>query len=346
MKIQQALELLIDRKDLQAADMESVMRQVMTGEATPAQIGGFLIALRMKGETVDEVAAAAKVMRSLASGVSLEHADAIDIVGTGGDSTSTFNVSTCSAVVAAAAGARVAKHGNRSVSSKSGAADLLEEAGVNIDLTPEQVAHCVDELQLGFMFAPRHHSAMKHAIGPRREMGVRTVFNLLGPLTNPAGARSQLLGVYSKHWVRPIAEVLEKLGSDHVIVVHGHDGMDEISISGPTQVAELKDGKVSEYVIEPAQFGIAVSPLDAIRVKGAAESLSMIRSVLANESSPARDIVVLNAGAALCVGGVADSIEEGVALADEAVGNGAAARKFAQLITVTQSFDPNWAGKQ
>lgn len=340
MNIQQALELLIERKDLQAADMESVMRQVMTGEATPAQIGGFLIALRMKGETVDEVAAAAKVMRTLASGVSLEHADAIDIVGTGGDSTSTFNVSTCSAIVAAAAGARVAKHGSRSVSSKSGAADLLEEAGVNIDLTPEQVAHCVDELQLGFMFAPRHHSAMKHAIGPRREMGVRTIFNLLGPLTNPAGARSQLLGVYSKHWVRPVAEVLEKLGSDHVIVVHGHDGMDEISISGPTLVAELKDGKVSEYVIEPSQFGIEVSPLDSIRVKGAAESLKMIKSVLANEAGPARDIVVLNAGAALCVAGIAESIGEGVALADEVIVNGAAARKLAQLISVSQSFDP------
>ena len=340
MNIQQALELLIERKDLQAADMESVMRQVMTGEATPAQIGGFLIALRMKGETVDEVAAAAKVMRTLASGVSLEHADAIDIVGTGGDSTSTFNVSTCSAIVAAAAGARVAKHGSRSVSSKSGAADLLEEAGVNIDLTPEQVAHCVDELQLGFMFAPRHHSAMKHAIGPRREMGVRTIFNLLGPLTNPAGARSQLLGVYSKHWVRPVAEGLEKLGSDHVIVVHGHDGMDEISISGPTQVAELKDGKVSEYVIEPSQFGIEVSPLDSIRVKGAAESLKMIKSVLANEAGPARDIVVLNAGAALCVAGIAESIGDGVALADEVIVNGAAARKLAQLISVSQSFDP------
>ncbi|MGQ7845704.1 anthranilate phosphoribosyltransferase [Granulosicoccus sp. 3-233] len=339
MNIQQALELLIERKDLQAADMESVMRQVMTGEATPAQIGGFLIALRMKGETVDEVAAAAKVMRALASGVSLEHVDAIDIVGTGGDSTSTFNISTCSAIVAAAAGARVAKHGSRSVSSKSGAADLLEEAGVNIDLTPDQVAHCVDELQLGFMFAPRHHSAMKHAIGPRREMGVRTIFNLLGPLTNPAGARSQLLGVYSKHWVRPVADVLEKLGSDHVIVVHGHDGMDEISISGPTQVAELKDGKVTEYVIEPAQFGIEVSPLDAIRVKGAAESLKTIQSVLSNEPGPARDIVVLNAGAALCVAGIADSIKDGVVLADEVIVNGMAARKLAQLISVSQSFD-------
>ncbi|ASJ71690.1 anthranilate phosphoribosyltransferase [Granulosicoccus antarcticus] len=340
MKIQQALEQLIDRKDLPAADMELIMRQVMTGEATPAQIGGFLIALRMKGETVDEVAAAAKVMRSLASGVTLSDEDAIDIVGTGGDATSTFNVSTCSAIVAAAAGARVAKHGNRSVSSKSGAADLLEEAGVNIDLTPEQVAHCVDTVKLGFMFAPRHHSAMKHAIGPRREMGVRTVFNLLGPLTNPAGARSQLLGVYDRQWVRPVAEVLDKLGSRHVIVVHGHDGMDEISISGPTQVAELRDGQVTEYVIEPSQFGIETSSLDSIKVSSAAESFELVKQVLANEPGAARDIVVLNAGAALCVAGVVESIAEGVTLADQTIASGAAARKLAQLIAVSQSFSP------
>ena len=338
MKIQQALEVLIERKDLKAADMESVMRQVMTGEATPAQIGGFLVALRMKGESVDEVAAAAKVMRSLASGVTLNDEDAIDIVGTGGDATSTFNVSTCSAIVAAAAGARVAKHGNRSVSSKSGAADLLEEAGVNIDLTPEQVAHCVDEVQLGFMFAPRHHSAMKHAIGPRREMGIRTLFNLLGPLTNPAGARSQLLGVYDRLWVRPVAEVLEKLGSRHVIVVNGHDGMDEISISGPTQVAELKDGEVTEYIIEPGQFGIETSPLDTIKVASARESLELIRTVLADQPGPARDIVVLNAGAALCVAGVVDSIGEGVTLAASTIASGEAAGKLAQLVAVSQSF--------
>jgi anthranilate phosphoribosyltransferase len=339
MKIQQALEQLLDRQDLPASDMESVMQQVMTGEATPAQIGGFLIALRMKGETVDEVAAAARVMRSLAAGVTLGSADAIDIVGTGGDATSTFNVSTCSAIVAAAGGARVAKHGNRSVSSKSGAADLLEEAGVNIDLTPEQVAHCVNEVQLGFMFAPRHHSAMKHAIGPRREMGVRTVFNLLGPLTNPAGARSQLLGVYDRHWVRPMAEVLGQLGSDHVIVVHGHDGMDEISGSGPTHVAELKDGQVSEYVIEPGQFGIQASPLSAIRVDGAAQSLAMIRDVLAGTPGPARDIVLLNAGAALCVAGVSDSIAAGVTRAAESIASGAASAKLTALVKVSNSFE-------
>ncbi len=339
MNIQLALEHLLNRRDLDANDMESVMRQVMTGEATPSQIGGFLVALRMKGETVDEVAAAASVMRSLAASVKLSTHDVIDIVGTGGDATSTFNVSTCTSIVAAAAGARVAKHGNRAVSSRSGAADLLEEAGVNIDLTPSQVAQCVDTVKLGFMFAPRHHSAMKHAIGPRREMGVRTVFNLLGPLTNPAGARSQLLGVYDAKWVRPIADVLRKLGSDHVIVVHGHDGMDEISISGPTHVAELKDGQIKEYEIAPGDFGLTVSPLSAIAVDSAAQSLAMVNSVLNNEASPARDIVQLNAGAALCVAGIADTIADGVALADQTLTSGAALATLNQLISVTQSFN-------
>jgi len=338
MKIQQALDQLVIGKDLSSNDMETVMRQVMTGDATPSQIGGFLVALRMKGETVNEVAAAAEVMRSLADGVTLKFDDAIDIVGTGGDSTSTFNVSTCSAVVAAAAGAKVAKHGNRSVSSKSGAADLLEEAGVNIDLSPEQVGHCVSTLNLGFMFAPRHHSAMKHAIGPRKEMAIRTIFNLLGPLTNPAGAKSQLLGVYSSKWVRPVAEVLKKLGSDHVIVVHGHDGMDEISISGPTQVAELRQGVIQEYVIEPSQFGLNNSPLSEIKVDGAEQSLAMIHSVLDNEVSAARDIVVLNAGAALSVAGIVESISDGVAKAAGVLSSGDAKAKLAELVQVSQSF--------
>ena len=338
MKIQEALGQLLNRQDLQVDDMEDVMRQIMTGGATPSQIGGFLVALRMKGETVDEVAAAAAVMRSLSDGVALSFDNAIDIVGTGGDSTSTFNVSTCSSVVAAAAGAKVAKHGNRSVSSKSGAADLLEEAGVNIDLAPDQVAECVSTVGLGFMFAPRHHSAMKHAIGPRREMAVRTVFNLLGPLTNPAGARSQLLGVYAQEWVKPIAEVLRKLGSDHVIVVHGHDGMDEISISGPTQVAHLRNGEITEYVIEPSQFGLKNSDLDEIKVDGAAQSLAKIQSVLANEPSAARDIVILNSGAALCVAGVVESIGDGVALADSTISNGTAQAKLAELVQFSQRF--------
>ena len=339
MKIQAALERLIDRKDLTGSEMESVMQQVMTGEATPSQIGGFLVALRMKGETVTEVAAAAGVMRQLATKVSLGCEDAIDIVGTGGDSSSTFNISTCSAIVAAAAGAKVAKHGNRSISSKSGAADLLEEVGVNIELLPEQVAHCVDTVNLGFMFAQRHHSAMKYAIGPRREMGVRTVFNLLGPLTNPAGARSQLLGVYDAEWVKPIAEVLSKLGSHHVMVVHGHGGMDEISISGPTAVAELKDGAVREFTIEPEQFGMSLSPLSSIQVDGPAESLKLVKSVLSNESGPARDIVMLNSGAALCVAGVVDSISAGVELVAKTLASGAAKAKLDELVSVSQSFN-------
>ena len=341
MKIQQALEHLLGKDDLNREQMSGVMRQVMTGEATPAQIGGFLIALRMKGETVDEVAAAAGVMRSLADAVSLGDQAAIDIVGTGGDSTSTFNISTCSAIVAASAGARVAKHGNRSVSSKSGAADLLEEAGVNIDLSPEQVALCVNQIGLGFMFAPRHHSAMKHAIGPRREMAVRTIFNLLGPLTNPAGAKSQVLGVYDAQWVKPMADVLNKLGSDHVMVVHGHDGMDEISISGPTTVAELKAGEVSEYTITPAQFGLPVAPLTEITVNSAAGSLAMINAVLDNTTCAARDIVLLNAGAALCVAGVANDLATGVELARHTVEAGAARRKLQELVQLSQSFVGN-----
>lgn len=338
MNIQQALDRLMSKADLSGDEMSAVMQQVMTGDATPAQIGGFLVALRMKGETVDEVAAAAGVMRSLADAVSLGDKPAIDIVGTGGDSTSTFNISTCSAIVAASAGARVAKHGNRSVSSKSGAADVLEEAGVNIDLSPDQVAQCVDALNLGFMFAPRHHSAMKHAIGPRREMAIRTVFNLLGPLTNPAGARSQLLGVYDQQWVRPMAEVLKQLGSDHVIVVHGHDGMDEISISGPTQVAELRDGEVREYVIEPGQFGLSVAQLSDIAVNSAAESLSMINRVLEGQAGAARDIVLLNAGAAICVAGLANDIEAGVKMASTVIDNGEAQRKLQSLIQFSKSL--------
>lgn len=339
MNIQQALARLMNKDDLSGDEMSAVMRQVMTGEATPAQIGGFLVALRMKGETVDEVAAAASVMRSLADTVSLGDKPAIDIVGTGGDSTSTFNISTCSAIVASSAGARVAKHGNRSVSSKSGAADVLEEAGVNIDLSPQQVARCVEELNLGFMFAPRHHSAMKHAIGPRREMAIRTVFNLLGPLTNPAGARRQLLGVYDAQWVRPVAEVLNKLGSDHVIVVHGNDGMDEISISGPTQVAELKNGQVDDYVIEPPQFGLTEAPLSDIAVESAEQSLSMIHQVLDGKSGAARDIVLLNAGAAICVAGLCDSIQAGVTMAGAVIDSGEAKHKLQALVQFTQGLE-------
>ncbi len=334
MNIQEGLTQLLARQDLSRDDMQSVMQQVMTGEATPAQIGGFLVALRMKGESVDEVAAAASVMRSLASGVKVDGA-AIDIVGTGGDATSTFNVSTCSALVAAAAGVPVAKHGNRSVSSKSGAADFLEAAGVNLDLTSEQVGTCVAEAGIGFMFAPKHHGAMKHAIGPRREMGVRTVFNLLGPLTNPAGVSRQVLGVYSSEWVRPMAEVLKQLGSEHVMVVHGHDGMDEISVTGPSTVAELKDGLVTEYTIDPTDLDIDTATLDSIVVDGAEASLTLINGVLDNQPGPARDIVLLNAGAAIYVGGKAPSHAEGIQAARDALASGAARSTLDTLVAVS-----------
>jgi len=337
MNIQEALALLLSKRSLSMDDMGDVMQQVMTGEATPAQIGALLAALHLKGESVEEVAGAARVMRSLAANVEVDD-KAIDIVGTGGDSTSTFNISTCCALVAAAAGVKVAKHGNRSVSSKSGAADLLEAAGVNIELDASQVARCVEEVGLGFMFAPRHHSAMKHAIGPRKEMGVRTIFNLLGPLTNPAGTRRQLLGVYDEAWVKPVADVLNKLGSEHVLVVHGDGGMDEISLSGATHVAELKNGQVTEYEINPGLFGIQAQPIDAIVVDGPEQSLAMIHAVLANEAGAARDIVLMNAGAALYVGGVAESIEDGVEAAGSTLASGAAAKKLEELVALTQEL--------
>lgn len=337
MNIQAALARLLEKRNLSMEDMTAVMQQVMTGEATPAQIGALLTALRMKGETVDEVAAAAQVMRQLAASVSVDK-NAIDIVGTGGDSTSTFNISTCCALVAAAAGVKVAKHGNRSVSSKSGAADFLEAAGVNIDIDPDAVAQCVEQVGVGFMFAPKHHSAMKHAIGPRKEMGVRTVFNLLGPLTNPAGVRRQLLGVYDPFWVKPMADVLNKLGSEHVLVVHGEGGMDEISLSGATHIAELKNGQVTEYEVNPGLFGIKAQSIDSIKVDGPEQSLAMINSVLANVDGAAKDIVLMNAGAALYVGGVADSIETGVEKAREVIASGAAATTLTALAKLSQEL--------
>ncbi|MGB5398492.1 MAG: anthranilate phosphoribosyltransferase, partial [Gammaproteobacteria bacterium] len=247
MDMQTAIRAVTERKSLSADDMKAVMRLIMTGEATPAQVGGFLVGLRMKGETVDEVAAAAAVMRELATHVDVDTRNLVDTCGTGGDASGSFNISTASAFVVAAAGGRVAKHGNRSISSNSGSADVLEAAGVNLELSPEQVADCVNDIGVGFMFAPMHHSAMKHAIGPRREMAVRTIFNVLGPLTNPAGAPNQVLGVFSNDWVKPLAEVLKQLGSEHVLVVHAEDGLDEISIAGVTHIAELVDGEIKTY---------------------------------------------------------------------------------------------------
>ncbi len=338
MNIQQAIAAVIEHRDLNADDMTSVMRSIMTGESTPAQIGGFLIGLRMKGETVDEIAAAATVMRELAAHVEVDKTHLVDTCGTGGDASGSFNVSTASALVVAAAGGRVGKHGNRSVSSKSGSSDVLEAAGVKLDLNPQQVARCIDEVGVGFMFAPMHHSAMKHAIGPRKEMAVRTIFNLLGPLTNPAGAPNQVLGVFSEHWLEAMAEVLGKLGSRHVVVVHSEDGLDEISIGAPTRIAELKQGKVETYSVSPEDFGLLRSPLDAIRADSAEHSLAIIKSVLANEPGAARDIVCLNAGAAIYVAGLVDDLKAGVTKAAENIASGAAAKKLQSLVDLTQSF--------
>lgn len=340
MDIKQAIARVIDRHDLSAEEMTDVMRAIMTGGATPAQIGGFLVGLRMKGESVNEIAAAAGVMRELAAGVDiggLEHA--VDIVGTGGDASGTFNVSTASMFVAAAAGCHVAKHGNRSVSSQSGSADALESAGLRLDLTPDQVARCVREVGVGFMFAPGHHSAMKHAIGPRKEMAVRTIFNVLGPLTNPAGVPNQLLGVFSEGLLEPLAEVLRKLGSRHVMVVHSRDGLDEISIGDKTEVAELKDGAVRRFSIQPEDFGIRRNALDAIKATDPQDSVKTIIGVLDNQAGPARDIVMLNAGAAIYVAGLADTLQDGVRRADAAIASGEARNRLDRLVVLTQGFE-------
>ena len=331
-----AIRAVIERCNLSGDEMREVMRLVMTGQATPAQIGGFLIGLRMKGETVEEIAAAAGVMRELATPVDVKGPHLVDTCGTGGDGASTFNISTACAFVVAAAGGKVAKHGNRSVSSKSGSADVLEAAGVSLELTPTQVAQCVNEVGVGFMFAPKHHGAMKHAIGPRREMGVRTIFNLLGPLTNPANAPNQVLGVFTKEWVEPLAEVLQRLGSEHVLVVHAEDGMDEISIGAPTHVAELKAGHVRVFTIQPEQFGFKRSEVTKLAVTSPAESLAMVGSVLNNESGPARDIVTLNAGAAIYVAGLAPDLGAGTKAALSAIASGAAKKKLHDLVALSK----------
>ncbi|MEW8015533.1 MAG: anthranilate phosphoribosyltransferase [Candidatus Sedimenticola endophacoides] len=339
MEMPQAINQVLARKDLSSEQMTAVMRTIMTGGATPAQIGGFLIGLRMKGEAVAEIAAAAGVMRELATRVEVGGEHLVDTCGTGGDASGTFNISTASAFVTTAAGARVAKHGNRSISSKSGSADVLEAAGVNLNLTPEQVARCVDQVGVGFMFAPTHHSAMKHAIGPRREMGARTIFNVLGPLTNPAGAPNQVLGVFSDELLDPLANVLQKLGSRHVMVVHARDGLDEISIGDKTEVAELKEGRVRRYAIQPEEFGFTRAPISSLRAGDATQSLAIIRAVLEDQPGPARDIVCLNAGAAIYASGIGASLAEGVERAAAAIASGEARSRLDQLVILTQSFE-------
>ncbi len=338
MDIQDAIQTVIDKTDLSKDEMRDVMQNIMTGECTDAQIAGFLVGLQSKGETVDEITAAARVMRELASRVHINHDNLIDTCGTGGDGHNTFNISTTAAFVVAAAGGYVAKHGNRSISSKSGSADVLEAAGVKLELTPKQVAQCVEEIGIGFMFAPMHHSAMKHAIGPRKELGVRTVFNVLGPLTNPAGAKRQVMGVFSHDWLETLANVLKNLGSEQVMIVHSEDGMDEISISAATNIAELKDGEIKTYKIEPEQFGMQRADISTLAVENVEESFNVMQAVLDNQGGAIQDIVVLNAGAAIYTAGIEDSLDSGIASARQVIKNGSAKAKLNELVKLTQSF--------
>ncbi|MEW5788268.1 MAG: anthranilate phosphoribosyltransferase [Pseudomonadota bacterium] len=333
MSPQEALARVIEHREIFHDEMLSLMRQIMTGEMSPVMMAALITGLRVKKETIGEIAAAATVMREFATRVPVEaHDNLVDTCGTGGDSAHTFNISTAAAFVAAAAGARVAKHGGRSVSSKSGSADVLESLGVDINLAPDQVARCIDAVGLGFMFAPNYHGAMKHAAPVRRELGVRTLFNILGPLTNPAGAPNQVMGVFHPDLVGIQVRVLQRLGSKRVLIVHGREGLDEISISGETLVGELRDGEVKEYAVSPERFGLPVHDIALLRVGNVEESRAMLLAALENQPGAPRDIVTLNGGAAIYAAGVAKSLEDGVARAGEAIASGAARAKLAQLV--------------
>lgn len=337
MKPQEALARIIEHREIFHDEMLSLMRQIMSGEVSPVLIAAIIAALRVKKETTGEIAAAATVMREFATRVPVpDTTDLIDTCGTGGDSAHTFNVSTGAMFVAAAAGAKIAKHGGRSVSSKSGSADVLEALGVNINLKPEQVAQSIAETGIGFMFAPNHHSAMKHAAPVRKELGVKTLFNILGPLTNPAGAKQQVMGVFHADLVGIQARVLQKLGSRRVMIVHGLEGLDELSISGPTSIGELKDGEVREYMVAPADVGLKAQNNAAIRVEGVEQSKAMLLGALEDKPGAARDIVALNAGASLYVAGQAATLADGVKKALAAIASGAARRKLDQFAAFTQ----------
>ena len=348
MTLQEALEQWVAGRDISRDAMRAVMTTVMTGEASQAQIGALLVALRMKGEAIEEIAGAAEVMRELVSPVSVAGDHVIDLVGTGGDGANLFNVSTAATFVAAAAGAQVAKHGNRSVSSSSGSSDVLETLGVNLDVSPEQIAACIQEVGLCFMFAPAHHGAMKHAVGPRRELGLRTLFNVLGPLTNPAGVKRQVLGVYDAALCEPLAEALARLGSEHALVLHRADGLDEISIAAPTRGFELRAGDISPIEIDPAALGHALSSLDGLQVETAADSANLIRGALAGDDDAvkvkARAIIALNAGAGIYVSGLADTLASGIAVAEQAMASGAAVQKLEAFVAFTQALAQEQAG--
>ena len=339
MKAQDALTRVIEHREIFHDEMLDLMRQIMRGEMSPLMVAAILTGLRVKKETVGEITAAAQVMREMSTRIEIPNSgNLVDIVGTGGDGAHTFNISTTSMFVAAAAGAKVAKHGGRSVSSSSGSADVLEALGANIMLTPVQVGECLEKTGIGFMFAPNHHSAMKNVAPIRREMGVRTIFNILGPLTNPASAPNTLLGVFHPDLVGILVRVMERLGAKHVMVVYGKDGMDEISLGAATMVGELKDGKVSEYEIHPEDFGIQMSSNRSLRVKDSAESREMIYATLANTPGTAREIVVLNAGTALYVANAAESIQQGITLARDAIASGAARAKLDEFVSYTQGL--------
>ena len=337
----EALTRVIEHREIFHDEMLALMRRIMSGEMSPVMIAALAMGLRVKKETVGEIAAAAQVMREFATPVPVaDRTGLVDIVGTGGDSSHTFNISTASMFVAAAAGARVAKHAGRSVSSTSGSADVVEALGAHIMLMPEQVAECLAETGIAYMFAPNHHAAMKHAAPVRKELGVRTFFNILGPLTNPAGAPNQLLGVFHPDLVGIQVRVLQRLGSEHVMVVYGMNGMDEISLSGETMVGELKDGSVREYTVHPSDFGLPVYDSRVLKVANKEESVACIQRALANEEGPVRDIVLLNAGAALYCAGTAASVTEGVKRAREAVASGQARARLSQFVACTQRLRP------
>ena len=336
---QEALQCIVERREIAQDDMLHLMRQIMRGELSPVMVAAILSGLRVKTETIGEISAAARVMRELAAHVHTPHnPHFVDIVGTGGDGAHTFNISTAAMFVAAAAGATVAKHGNRSVSSKSGAADVLEALGVRIDLAPQQVAECIETTGCGFMFAPNHHPAMKNVAAVRRELGVRTIFNILGPLTNPADAPNTLMGVFHPDLVGIQVRVMQALGASHVLVVWGKDGLDEISLGASTLVGELKDGRITEYAVHPENYGLQMAPSESLRVADAAESKAMLLGALENKPGAARDIVALNAGAALYTANLVDSIGAGIQRAKEAIDSGAARKKLGEFVACTQKF--------
>jgi anthranilate phosphoribosyltransferase len=336
MNINQAIQKIINKNDLTEAEMQIVMTEIMTGKVSEPLISGFLCSLATKGESVDEILGAVKVMRELSTKVEFENTKhLVDTCGTGGDGSGIFNVSTASSFVVASSGAKVAKHGNRSISSKSGSADLLELAGVNLNMTPSEIKNSVDKIGIGFMFAQNHHSAMRHAIGVRKELGFRTIFNLLGPLTNPAGAESQVIGVYDKKLCKVFAEVLQKLGANHALVVHSADGLDEISIADKTFVCELSGGKISEYVINPTDFGLKIGNLDEIKAKDSTQSLQLVQEALDGKDGSAMGIVALNAGAAIYASGKEQTLKNGVKRALEILKSGNAHQKLDDFVRIS-----------